>query len=179
MMAAVLMLPFAGYLHLNLEIAPPRAARVIAGALIAGIVTLTCACLVVPQHVHDVFGFRRLHEFIARSAAGFIAVSMLSACWCAWKGFTKSLLPARLFWTWSLVTLLPLGGIFLSESFLLLTRLKPNWAVPIRSVLRHFCLLAPRFLGMAGVRRNIRISLRGGFVNTVASDSKARYFGES
>jgi hypothetical protein len=61
-MAAVLMLPFAGYLHRNLEIASPRAARVIAGALIAGIVTLICACLVVPQHVHDVFGFRRLHD---------------------------------------------------------------------------------------------------------------------
>jgi hypothetical protein len=137
MMAAVLMLPFAGYLHRNLETASPRAAHVSAGALIAGIVTLICACLVVPQHVHDVFGFRRLHEFIARSAAGFIAVSMLSACWSAWKGFRKNLLPARLFWTWSLVTLLPSGGIFLGESLLLLTRLKPNWAVPIRSALRH------------------------------------------
>ncbi len=137
MVAAVLMLPFAEYLHRNLEIASPRAARVSAGALIAGIVTLICACLVVPQHAHDVFGIRRLHEFIARSAAGFIAIGMLAACWCAWTGFRKNLLPARLFWTWSLVTLLSLGGMLLSESLLLLTRLKPNWAVPIHSVLRH------------------------------------------
>jgi len=90
--AAVLMLPFAGYLHRNLEIASPRAARVSAAALIAGIFSLISACLVVPQHVHDVLGIRRLHELIARSAAGFIAIGMLSACWCAWKGFRKNLL---------------------------------------------------------------------------------------
>jgi hypothetical membrane protein len=135
--AALLMLPFAGYLRRNLEIASPRAARISAGALIAGIIALICACLVVPQHVHEVLGIRRLHEFIARSAAGFMAIGMLTACWCAWKGFRKNLLVGRLFWTWSLLTLLPLAGIFLSESLLILTRLKPAWAMPIRSALRH------------------------------------------
>ncbi len=118
-------------------IASPRAARVSAEAFIAGIVALICACLVVPQHVHDVFGIRRLHEFIARSAAGFIAIGMLSACWCAWKGIRKNLLQARLFWTWSLLTLLPLAGIFLSECLLVLTRLHRAWVVPIRSALRN------------------------------------------
>src|SRR5438552_16792455 len=135
--AAVLMLPFAGYLHRNLEIASPRAARVGAAALIAGIFSLISACLVVPQHVHDVLGIRRLHELIARSAAGFIAIGMLSACWCAWKIRGRSLFGARLFWTWSFVTLFPLAGIFFSESLLLLTRLKPSWAMPVRSMLRH------------------------------------------
>jgi hypothetical protein len=134
--AALLMLPFAGYLRRNLEIASRLAARISAGALIAGIIALICACLVMPQHVHDVLGIRRLHEFIARSAAGFIAIGLLTACWCAWKGFRKNLLDRRLFWTWSLVTLLPLAGIFLSESLLVLTRLKPAWAMPILSVLR-------------------------------------------
>jgi len=38
---------------------------------------------------------------------------------------------------WSLVTLLPLVGILFSESLLLLTRLEPSWATPIRSALRH------------------------------------------
>ena len=135
--AAVLMLPFVGYLHRNLEIASPRAARVSTGAFIAGIVALICACLVVPQHVHDVLGIRRLHELIARSAAGFMAIGMLSACWCAWKGFRKNLLHRRLFWTWSLLTLLPLAGIFLSECLLVLTRLHPAWGMPIRSLLRN------------------------------------------
>src|SRR6266513_406837 len=102
-----------------------------------GTLALILACLVVPQHVHDVLGVRRLHELIARSAAGFLAVGMLSACWCAWKGFRKNLLYGRLFWIWSLVTLLPLTGIFVSESLLLFTRLEPAWATPIRSALRH------------------------------------------
>jgi hypothetical protein len=136
-LAAVLMLPFAGYLHRNLKIASPRAARVSAGAFIAGIIALICACLIAPQHVHDVLGIRRLHELIARSAAGFIAIGMLSACWCAWKGFRKNLLHGRLFWTWSLMTLPPLAGIFLSECLLILARLNQAWAMSIRSVLRN------------------------------------------
>jgi hypothetical protein len=135
--AAVLMLPFAGYLYRNLQLVSPRVARVCAGALITGIIALICACLVVPQHLHDVLGVRRLHEFIARSAASFLAIGMLSACWCAWKGLRKNLLQPRLFWTWSLATLLPLAGIFVSESLLIVTRLKPAWAIPIRSALRH------------------------------------------
>lgn len=135
--AAVLMLPFARYLRRNLEIASPRAARVTSGALVAGIIALICACFIVPQHVHDVLGVRRLHEFVARSAAGFIAIGMLAGCWGAWKGCARGLFKAPLFWTWSLVTLLLLGGIFFSESLLLLTQLKPSWAIPIRSALRH------------------------------------------
>jgi len=130
-------LPLAGYLHRNLEIVSPQAARASAGAFIAGIIALICACFVVPQHMHDVLGVRRLHEFIARSAAGFMAIGMLTACWCARKGFRQNLFQGRLFWTWSLVTLLPLAGIFFSESLLLLTQLKPAWAMPIRNILRH------------------------------------------
>jgi hypothetical protein len=136
-LAALLMLPLAGYLHRNLEEASPRVARVSAGAFMAGIVSLICACLVAPQHTHEVLGIRRLHEFVSRSSAGFMAIGMLMACWCAWKGFRKNLLEARLFWMWSLVTLVPLAGIFLSETLLILTRLKPAWAMPIRSVLRN------------------------------------------
>jgi hypothetical protein len=136
-LAAVLMLPFTGYLLRNLKGISPRAARLTAGAFIAGIIALIGACLVVPQHVHEVLGIRRLHELIARSAAGFIAIGMLTASWCAWKGFRKNLLDARLFWSWSLLTLLPLAGIFFSESLLVLTRLNPAWAMPIRSALRN------------------------------------------
>jgi hypothetical protein len=47
------------------------------------------------------------------------------------------MLQRRLFWTWSLVTLLPLSGIFVSESLLIFTRLKPAWSIPINSALRH------------------------------------------
>ncbi len=136
-LAALLMLPFVAYLYRSLKAVSLHAARLSAGAFIAGIFALICACLVVPQHVHAVVGIRRLHEFIARSAAGFIAIGMLTASWCARKGFRKNLLDGRLFWSWSLVTMLPLAGIFLSESLLVLTRLKPEWAMPIRNALRH------------------------------------------
>jgi len=130
-------LPFVAYLYPSLKAASPHAARLSAGAFIAGIIALICAYLVVPQHVHGVLGIRRLHEFIARSTAGLIVIGMLTASWCALKGFRKNLLDGRLFWSWFLVTLLPLVGIFLSESLLVLTRLKLEWAMPIRNALRH------------------------------------------
>src|SRR6516164_6680990 len=101
------MLPFAGHLQQHFEVTAPLAARISAWTFAAGIVALICACLVVPQHVHEVLGIRRLHEFVARSAAGFIAIGMLTASSCAWRGFRKNLLDGRLFWSWSLVTLLP------------------------------------------------------------------------
>jgi hypothetical protein len=45
-----------------------------------------------------------------------------------------------LFWTWSFLTLLPLVGVLLSECLLLLTRLNPPWAMPLRHALRHSVL---------------------------------------
>src|SRR2546429_5860697 len=66
-LTALLMLPFAGYLRRHLEVASPRAARISSGAFVPGIIALICACFIVPQHVHDVFGVRRLHGFLGRS----------------------------------------------------------------------------------------------------------------
>jgi hypothetical protein len=134
-LAALSMLPLAGHLRRHLEITSRRAALVSSGAFVAGIVALICACLVVPQHVHAVLGIRRLHELLARCSATFMAVGMLSGCWCAWKGRGRGL-----FWIWSLTTLVPLAGLFCSECLLLLTRLEPSWAAPIRGGLRHSVL---------------------------------------
>jgi hypothetical protein len=130
--AALLILPLAGYLRWHLETASPRAALLSSGAFVAGIVALICACLVVPQHVYPVLGIRRLHEFLGRCSAAFMATGMLSGCWCAWKGSKPGL-----FWTWSIATLVPLAGLFCSQCLLLLTRLEPSWAMPIRGALRH------------------------------------------
>jgi hypothetical protein len=136
-LTGLLMLPFAGYLQRRLGVITPRAANISAGTFTAGIIALICACFVVPQHTHDVLGVRRLHELLGRSAAGFLAMGMLCSCWCAWKGRGRNLFAAQLLWIWSLVTLLPLVGIFFSESLLLLMRLEPSWATPIHSALRH------------------------------------------
>jgi hypothetical protein len=134
-LTGLLMLPFAGYFRRHLGVIAPQTANLGAATFMLGIIALICACFVVPQHTHEVLGVRRLHELLGRSAAGFLATGMLCWCWCAWKG--RSLFAPRLFWVWSSVTLLPLIGIFFSEFLLVLTRLKPSWAVPIHSALRH------------------------------------------
>jgi len=135
--AAMLILPFAKYLQQNLNGVTLRGAYLSGAAFAAGALALIGACFVVPQHLHDVLGIRRLHELLARSSAGLLAIGMLISCWCAWKGYRKDLIPARLVWTWALVTLLPLAGIFVSESLLLLARLQFSFALPIRNALRH------------------------------------------
>ena len=132
LVAALLILPLAGYLRRHLEIASPRAALLSSGAFVAGVVALICACLVVPQHMRAVLGIRRLHELLARSSAAFMGIGMLSGCWCAWKSCGPGL-----FWIWSFTTLVPLAGVFCSECLFLLTRLEASWAVPIRGALRH------------------------------------------
>ena len=136
-MSGLLMLPFAGYLWRLLGTIAPRPALVCAGSFLVGIVALICACIVVPQHTHEVWRIRRMHELLGRSAAGFFALAMICACWCAWKGRAENVTAARLFWIWSALTLLPLAGIFCSEILLLLTRLEPASMQPIRAALRQ------------------------------------------
>ncbi len=136
-LTAVLMLPFAEHLRRHLQSIAPRMAKMSAAAFTVGIVALISACFVVPQHVHETFGIRRLHELLGRTAAGCFAVAMLCGCLCAWYGRAQNSTAATVFWIWSLVTLLPLIGLFGSETLLLLTRLEPSRAGPIRNALRH------------------------------------------
>ena len=134
-LTGLFMLPFAGYLQRNLQLAAPKTARLSASAFLIGSITLICAALVAPQHQQPVFG-TRLHELLARSAAGLLIIGMLASCWCAWRG-RGVILPARLFWTWSLVTLMPLAGLVGSECLLLLAQMAPGMGKPIRGALRH------------------------------------------
>ncbi len=94
-LAALFMLPFAGYLQRHLKMASPRVASVSYGAFIAGIIALVCTCLVVPQHAHGVFGVWRMHEFLARSSAAFLPVGMLCGCWCVTRPKPSWALPIR------------------------------------------------------------------------------------
>jgi hypothetical protein len=136
-LSGVLMLPFAGYLGHSLGRVAPRMAKVTAAAFVLGIITLTCACVVFPQHTHATLGIQRLHEFLGHSSAGFFAFGMLCGCWCASKVRTQNSAAAWLFWSWLLLTAGPLIGLFCSETLLLLTKLEPSWAEPIRHTLRH------------------------------------------
>jgi hypothetical protein len=133
-LSAVLMLPLVEYLRRYLKTIAPRTAKVSAGAFILGIIALICACFVVPQHADAMFGIEQLHEFLGRSAATLLVTGMLCACWCAWKG--RAQLSFALSWVWSVVTVLPLTGLFVSNALLVLTRVEPSWAAPIRAALR-------------------------------------------
>ena len=134
-LTGLLMLPFAAYLQRSLGAVAPRIAYLTAGSFALGMIALICAAVVVPRHAHELLGFRRPHEILGRSAAGFLAIGMLCGSWCAWKDRRGG--SQRLFWVWSLVTLVPLTGLLCSEGLLLLTRLQPSIAAPIRRALRH------------------------------------------
>jgi hypothetical membrane protein len=128
----LLMIPFAIHLNRSLRVASMLAARIASGALLLGIGALIADCFVVPQHLHATLGIRRFHEFLARSSAGLIALSMLVSCWCAWKARNRPL-----FWIWVSVTVLPLGGVICSEALLLASRFVPRLSHPIRHAFRH------------------------------------------
>ena len=135
-LTGLLMLPFGPHLHRVLKRVSPRSALFAAIVFVVGVLLLIADCFVVPQHVHAMLGIRRLHEFLARSSAGSLAVAMLISCWCAWKG-RGHILPRKLFLIWSVVTVLPLSGVFFSESLLLLVKFDPVLGQPIRRALRH------------------------------------------
>lgn len=130
------MLPFAQLLNRGLAPVSKIGARIAGAAFLLGIVALIADCFVVPQHIHATLGIRRFHEFLARSAAGLLAIGMLIGCWCAWKGRGRSL-PPLLFWIWVTVTVLPLAGVLCSEALLLVSQFDPAVSRPIRDAFRH------------------------------------------
>jgi hypothetical protein len=133
-LTGLFMLPFAPHLRRGLAPVSKVGARIAGAAFLLGVVALIADCFVVPQHVHATLDIRRFHEFLARSAAGFLAIGMLSGCWCAWKGRGRSL-PRSLFWIWAAVTVAPLIGVLCSEALLLVF----NRALsrPSRHAFRH------------------------------------------
>src|SRR5437588_11304012 len=94
-MGGLLMLTFSGYLLRLFVTIAPRPALVCAGSFLVGIVVLICSCIVVPQHTHEVWRIRRMHELLVRSAAGFFALAMICACWSAWKGRAEDVTAPR------------------------------------------------------------------------------------
>jgi hypothetical protein len=135
--SAMLMLPLGAYLKHQLTRIAPKIGFFSAASFFAGIVGLICACFVVPQHTHEVWRIRRMHELFGRSAGTFFALTMFCGWWCAWKTRQQDISATWFFWIWSALTLLPLTGLICSECLLLFTRLEPAWTLPIRATLRH------------------------------------------
>ena len=161
------MLPFAAYLRRHLGVIAPRAANISAGSFTAGIIALIGACFVVPQHTHDVLAVADSMSFLAAPPEVFWQWECYAAVG-ARGGQTKPVCGAIVFGSWAVsAILLPvlLVGIFFSESLLLLTRLEPSWATPIRSALRHSVFWHLGFWELMGAVAVFRISLRRGFPN--------------
>lgn len=162
--AGVLMLPIAGYIEARLRSVAPRWARFGRWMLSGGIVLLILAALVVPQHVHAVFGLRHLHEALSRTSAMLFGLGMLACCVCAWRDWAGARrLPPRLLAGWCALTVLPIAGIVASQALLFAVRAFPVWGAPIKEALRHSVLWHLGFwewLGSAAVFAFLAISVR-------------------
>jgi hypothetical protein len=108
----VLALPFAGYVAQRLRGITPRLARATGTAFALAFVSLLLTGIVVPQEVLPVFGWHRMHEFLARISAMAFSIGMLCCCACALTdrfrvfGGQRSLGTALSYY-WGWVTLLP------------------------------------------------------------------------
>jgi len=144
-MSSVLALPFAGYVERRLRAITPRLARTacVAFALACVLLLLTG---IAPQHVVPVIGWKRMHEFLARSSAVAFFTGMVCCCVCALRdrfrvfGGQRSLgtaLPCY----WGYATLLPVGGLAIMGALHFLGhQMGQAWAEQARLFFQHTML---------------------------------------
>jgi hypothetical protein len=143
--SAVLALPFAGYLERRLRGITPRLART-AGVAFALACVLLLLTGLVPQQVLPVFGWHRMHEFLARGSAAAFFTGMICCCVCALGdrfrvfGGQRSLGTAlSYYWGWA--TLLPLGCVAVIGVLHFLGHVADQaWAEQARQSFRHTIL---------------------------------------
>ena len=132
--AALLTLPFAGYVERRLRAIAPGVARSAGVAFALGLLLL--ASVGVP-----LAGFGRLHENLARAAAGVLAVGMLCCGVCALRDHLRFLggrrsLCDRLSFCWAALPLLPITAGAVSGVMLLGRQAGHGWALRTAEVLR-------------------------------------------
>jgi len=110
--AALLLLPFAGYVEQHMRSVTPRVARVARVAFALAFILFLLAALIA-QPVHPWFGWKQVHEYLARIAAVAFFLGMLccfaSALMDRFRVFggQRSLGAVSYCWVWG--TLLPVG----------------------------------------------------------------------
>ncbi len=137
--AALLFLPFAGYVEQRLRAVTPRSARWVGGAFTLGILLFIGVGVPLPADMPR--GFRRLHEVFARASAGALAVGMVGCCWCAFKDWFRSwggqrLLRERLVFCWLSLPLMLVGFGLICGLMLLGREAEMAWALQAGDVLR-------------------------------------------
>lgn len=112
MLTMLLTLPFGGYVQQRLAPITPRLARVAGTTFALGFIIMAISMLA--QLVEPVIGFRKLHTYLAQTAAGFFIIGMIC---CSASAITDRLrafggraaLPPVLASFWAGITLLPVG----------------------------------------------------------------------
>lgn len=136
MMTMLLTLPFAGYVQRRLHPITPRIARVAGAAFALGFIIMAISMLA--QLVEPVIGLRKLHTYLAQTAAGFFMIGMIycsaSAIADRFRAFGgRSALPSVLASFWAGLTILPVA-VLLTIGLLLLVG---GPAEEIRQSFRH------------------------------------------
>jgi hypothetical protein len=147
--AAVLTLPFAGYVQRRLRQIMPRVAQSINAAFALGLLLVVGAAIPLP-------GMGRLHETFARASAAAIALGMLGCCVCAlkdrsWFPGGRPSLCGKLALCWTSLAFLPVAGGVVSGILLLGRKAHLESAVRISQVLRPTVLWQLAFWEWAGV----------------------------
>jgi len=140
--SAVLALPFAGYLEQRLRGITPRLART-AGVAFALACVLLLFTGIFPQQVLPMFGWTRMHEFLARSSAAAFFIGMLCCCICGFRDRFRvfggqRFLSSALSYHWAWITLLPVGCLAMIGALQFLGHQADQaWAEQIRQSFRH------------------------------------------
>jgi len=152
--AALLVLPFAGYVEQRLCSITPRLARWARWAFTLGF--LLVGGVVVSQHIDLGPGWRRLHETLARISAAAAAFGIGCCGLCAFRDQLRffggrQTLRGRLALGWASITLLPLIFGAIGIALLLGRKADHAWAVYACGILRPTMLWQLAFWEWVGV----------------------------
>lgn len=136
MMTMLFALPFAGYVHQRLQPIAPKLARI--AGITFGLGFIIMAISMLAQLAEPVIGLRKLHTYLAQTAAGFFMVGMICCSASAIRDRVRSFggraaLPRTLASFWASLTVLPVA--VLTTILLLLVLGGP--AEEIRQSFRH------------------------------------------
>jgi hypothetical protein len=152
--AALLALPFAGYIEQRLRPTTPRLARWARVAFALGF--LLVFSIVVPRYTEPLPGLRWPHETLARLSAAATSFGVVCCCLCALRDRLlcfggRQMLHRRLGLCWASITLLPFLCGLVCAALMLGRKAGEPWAVSACGFLRSTMLWQLAFWEWVGV----------------------------